>query len=285
MVPLPHVAQSCETRVPRQAADDRADGVQAPRLRKQTSSSGGVGVWCVAQLSVTRATTFVLVHGAWHGAWCWDRVAPLLHEAGHRTISVDLPVGDGRATFHDYADVVVGAITDADSHVALVGHSLGSMVVPLAASRRRVDAVIFLSGVIPKLSAQPWDDGPLMETPGAYDPLVEQPDGATVWPTVESATHALYGDCSAEDAAWAFSHLRPQNSSSLWTEPYPLDSWPQTPYHAIFGKHDRAVTPEWGRYVASTRLHIEPVEIASDHSPMISYPDELARLLVDLLPV
>lgn len=194
---------------------------------------------------------------------------------------MDLPVDDGHKTFLDYAGVATAAIPDTDAPVVLVGHSLGAMVVPLVASRRRVESVVFLCGVVPMLSAQPWDDGPLMETPGAYEPLVEQPDGSTTWPTTESATQALYGDCSAEDAVWAFSRLRPQNSSSLWSDPYPLDSWPETSYHSIIGTHDHAVTPEWGRYVASTRLHIEPVEIGSDHSPMISHPAELARVLVD----
>jgi hypothetical protein len=67
-------------------------------------------------------STFVLVHGAWHGAWCWSRLLPELEARGHRSVVMDLPVEDGDATFEEYADVV------------LVGHALGAMVLPLVAA-------------------------------------------------------------------------------------------------------------------------------------------------------
>jgi pimeloyl-ACP methyl ester carboxylesterase len=55
-------------------------------------------------------TTFALVHGAWHGAWCWEQLTPLLQQAGHDVVAMDLPSEDGRATFDTYADVVCAAL-------------------------------------------------------------------------------------------------------------------------------------------------------------------------------
>ena len=52
-------------------------------------------------------STFVLVHGAWHGAWCWERFVPELEIRGHTAIAMNLPVEDGAATFDDYALVVI----------------------------------------------------------------------------------------------------------------------------------------------------------------------------------
>ena len=46
-------------------------------------------------------TTFALVHAAWHGAWCWERLSPLLQRAGHDVVTMDLPSEDGAATFPD----------------------------------------------------------------------------------------------------------------------------------------------------------------------------------------
>ena len=46
-------------------------------------------------------STFVFVHGAWHGAWCWSRLLPEMEARGHQSVVMDLPVADGAATFED----------------------------------------------------------------------------------------------------------------------------------------------------------------------------------------
>ncbi|WP_210750076.1 alpha/beta fold hydrolase [Nocardia gamkensis] len=54
-------------------------------------------------------TTFVLVHGAWHGPWVWECVAPLLHAAGAHTLTPDLSsVGD--YGLHDHAAIVAATL-------------------------------------------------------------------------------------------------------------------------------------------------------------------------------
>jgi pimeloyl-ACP methyl ester carboxylesterase len=233
--------------------------------------------------TVKRPATFVLVHGAWHGAWCWELLTPVLNRAGHRTVAPDLPVDDGSCTFEDYAAHVTGALEHADDPLVLVGHSLGSMVIPLVAAQQRIHQLVFLCGVVPRLAGNPWDDGPLMEEPGAYASLVEHPDGSTSWPSLDAARHAFYDECSSDVAAWAYERLRPQNSSSLWTSPYPLHTWPAVPRSSIIGTRDRAITPAWARYAAERRLNVQPIELPSDHSPMLSCPELLAETLVSLL--
>ena len=84
-------------------------------------------------------TAFVLVHGAWHGAWCWDELAPLL---GGHVEAVDLP-GHGAdttpvagCTLDAYVARVVEALERAPEPAVLVGHSLGGITVAQAAERR-----------------------------------------------------------------------------------------------------------------------------------------------------
>ena len=55
-------------------------------------------------------STFALVHGAWHGAWCWERLTPELEALGHRVITLDLRSDDSSASFDDYADAVCAAL-------------------------------------------------------------------------------------------------------------------------------------------------------------------------------
>lgn len=79
-------------------------------------------------------TMFVLVHGAWHGPWAWDRVVPLLHAAGARTLTPDLGTADDRG-LHDDAATVVAALdrVPEDDELVLVGHSYAVLVVREAA--------------------------------------------------------------------------------------------------------------------------------------------------------
>jgi pimeloyl-ACP methyl ester carboxylesterase len=229
-----------------------------------------------------RMSIFVLVHGAWHGAWCWERLIDELRARGHHAVAMDLPCEDGTATFETYADVVIDAMARGGDDIVLVGHSLGAMTIPVVASRRDIRLSVFLCGVVPKPGGLPWDDGPEMDPPGAYDALVRNGDGSTSWPTTEAATAAMYQDCTDADAEWAFEHLRAQNSTALWDRPYPLTSWPPGRYASIFTRDDRAISPEWSRFAARERLHVDPVELPGSHSPFVARPAALADALIDL---
>lgn len=68
-------------------------------------------------------TTFGLVHGAWHGAWCWDLLAQELEARGHRAIAVDLPCEDSSAGCAEYAAAVVEALAGVGDDLVVVGHS------------------------------------------------------------------------------------------------------------------------------------------------------------------
>jgi len=228
-------------------------------------------------------TTFALVHGAWHGAWCWERVAPELEARGHRVVAVELPCDDATATFETYADVVVSALEAAgSSDVLVIGHSLGGLTIPLVADRRPVRKLIYLGAVVPmpgssfaeQLEIEP--DTLLPE----HRSGISEPDeeGRTRWIDEGVARSVLYADCSAEDAKAAFERLRPQ-AQALFAKPCPLNEFPPAPSTYVVCSEDRIVNPERGRKVALERLQAELVELPGSHSPFISRPRELADLL------
>ena len=94
-------------------------------------------------------TTFALVHGAWHGSWCWDRVVPELEARGHGVVTVDLPSQTATAGMTAYRDVVLDALDGLGEDVVLVGHSLGGITVPLVGAARPVRRVVYLTPAIP----------------------------------------------------------------------------------------------------------------------------------------
>jgi pimeloyl-ACP methyl ester carboxylesterase len=231
---------------------------------------------------VVTVATFVLVHGAWHGAWCWERLIPELAQRGHDSLAVDLPIEYASATFEDYAAVVVDAAAHVTDDVVVVGHSLGAMTAVLVAAHRPTIALVLLCGITPNLDGHPWDGAPQAEQPGVMDPIARDDDGTSRWTDAEAATRAFFGTCTAEDAAWACAHLRPMNVNGLWASPYPLRAWPDTRIAAISCTDDAVVSPEFVRVTCTERLGVVPVEIPGDHSPFIRDPAGLADLLADL---
>lgn len=83
-----------------------------------------------------RVTTYALVPGAGGAAWYWHRVAPLLEQAGHEAVAVDLPGDDPAEGLPEYAARVLSAVDGRDD-VVLVGQSMGGFTVPLARSGGR----------------------------------------------------------------------------------------------------------------------------------------------------
>jgi pimeloyl-ACP methyl ester carboxylesterase len=228
-------------------------------------------------------STFVLVHGAWHGAWCWERLTPELERRRHRVVAPDLPCEDPTATFDDYAGVVVDALAAVDDDdVVVVGHSLGGLTIPLVAARRPVRRLVFLCALIAAPGASLADQvraEPDIFVPGFRAGLAP-PDGQrrSLWVDYAIAREALYQDCAEEHAAAAFERLRPQ-SSAPDAEPCSLAALPAVPATSVVAAEDRIVNPAWSRRAARERLGVDPVELPGGHSPFLSRPGPLAEVL------
>jgi pimeloyl-ACP methyl ester carboxylesterase len=226
--------------------------------------------------------TFGLVHGAGHGAWCWERLIPILEALGHRAFAMDLPCEDPGAGCLRYAEVVDRALPVVDDLV-LVGHSLGGLTVPLVAARRPIRRLVFLCSLIPLFGQSLADQ--IADEPEMYDPVlrghpgrITDPDGATRFRDETSARDVFCHDCTPEDVHWAFARLRRQAAAPR-REPCPLSAWAPGEKAYILCREDRAVSPAWSRRVARERLGVEPIELDGSHSPFISRPSALAGVL------
>ena len=222
----------------------------------------------------------VLVHGSYHGAWCWDRLTPELEKLGHRAVAVDLPITDPAAAADAYADVVVNALAGTRDPI-LVGHSMAGLVVPIAASRHPVRRLVLLAAMMPipgvsmnEQRANEPVDGLIPPTTAEWTDL-----GDDVWMVgPATATELFFHDARPDVAAWATARLRPQ-CYRVMAEPSPLERWPSVPVTSIVCRDDRALNPEWSRTAARDRLGIGALEINGSHSPFMTRPAELAAIL------
>jgi pimeloyl-ACP methyl ester carboxylesterase len=172
-----------------------------------------------------------LVHGAFHGGWCWEKVIPELERLGHTALAIDLP-GYGervneRASLAGYRDPVLEVLEPGD---VLVGHSLGGLVITVAAdaAANRIRHLVYLATLLPT-EGKAWAPisrlGPGLAKvvvaagglftkvlPRSLLPIrVTDNGGRRLELTSEAtATASYYHDCSPELAHWAFSKLTPQ---------------------------------------------------------------------------
>jgi pimeloyl-ACP methyl ester carboxylesterase len=214
--------------------------------------------------------TFALVHGAWHGGWCWAAVAAELNARGHRCVAPDLPIGDPDAGAAEYAAVIDDALAG-ETDVVLVAHSLAGLVAPLVRPVRRV---VYLAAMLPE-PGRSVDErakaGERMTRRGIGRGQTANPDGSTQW-LPDAAVEWLYPDSPPAVARAAAGALRPQHWR-ITAEPGPVAERPSGTY--LLCRDDRIIDADWARSAAPG----EVVELPGDHSPFLARPGELADLL------
>ncbi len=228
-------------------------------------------------------TTYALVHGAWHGAWCWEKVTPLLQQAGHDVVAPDLPSDDGSADFDTYADVMCSALQGCDDDVVVVGHSLGGPTATLVAARQAARHLVYLCAVVPEVGLSLVDQGLEQITPEFANGWVKglsAPDeqGRTVWIDFDFVRKMFYADCDEPTVAAAIDHLRPQ-AAYPWTLPCLLTEQPSLPCTYVVCAEDQIVTAEWSKRIAH-RIGADIVELPGSHSPLLSRPAAVAEVLL-----
>jgi pimeloyl-ACP methyl ester carboxylesterase len=236
---------------------------------------------------------FVLVHGGWHGAWCWSRTIPELQRLGHQAVAIDLP-GSGELigednTFDNHRDALLAVMRPGD---VLVGHSGGGFAITIAANAapEMVGHLVYLAASLPPEggtfasalvrngSAEPEQ---IIDDVMDMTKYVETgPDGKQRL-TFEGAWQLFYHDCDEATARWAFERFTYGHSHDIVRTPVSVPRFWEAdlPRSFIRCTQDRA-QPTWYADVVSDRLGVAPLRINSSHSPFASRPAELAELLV-----
>jgi pimeloyl-ACP methyl ester carboxylesterase len=224
---------------------------------------------------------FVLVHGAFHGAWCWDAVRKELDAAGHSTTAVGLPIEDPDAGAEAYADEVIASTPKTLGPVVLVGHSFGGLIIPIVAGRIPTAVAIYLCALVP-VPGLSFD----AQRPGAgtgFVPSVSPavgPNGGTVWPE-QGAIEIFFHDCDPEVAIASARKLRSQQWR-ITQEVTPLRERPAVRSAYIYCTDDRVVSRAYSVRAARDLLGVQAIEMPGGHSPFLSRPADLALRLAAL---
>jgi pimeloyl-ACP methyl ester carboxylesterase len=226
----------------------------------------------------SRPAAVVLVHGAWHGAWCWEKVLPLLADAGVPALAVDLADPDGRpGDLRADAAAVCRALDTIAGPAVLCGHSYGGMVVTEAGVHPAVAHLVYLAAFVAGVGTSLRDL--LSPDPGWLRLEVVVGDDGLTRPD-ETTIERLYHDCRPADADAARARLRLQHRRGF-AQPLSAAAWESVPSTYAVCAEDRAVDPAAQRWMAA-RVGSETVEWPTGHSPFLSRPDLVAGLIADV---
>jgi pimeloyl-ACP methyl ester carboxylesterase len=230
-------------------------------------------------------TTFVLVPGAWLGAWAWKKVVPLLHEKGHEVHTITL-TGMGERVHLATKDISMEtAIQDVLNVIkynnfedfVLTGHSFAGKVVAAVADRvhEKVQKVIYVDAFRPERVRTPQ---------GAFDPAGEfgpPPHGRYAIPLTEEIVDRIGKDVRGSTRKWMMSMVTPW-PIKLATDPITLSkNYDEVKEAYIFcslsgDPVDEIIAGKWGKLGGPYKV------IESGHYPMITKPEELAEDMVSL---
>ena len=228
--------------------------------------------------------TFVLIHGGYHGGWCWERLVDELASRGHTSITPDLPIEDSGAGFDEYTSVVLDAmegLDDTAGPVVVVGHSLGCYVAPLVATRRTCNHLVFLCAVPTGLGEPIGAQSSAILTGDLMGVTYFTDDEGRTLQTPQSFQHLFYEDVPERAAEFAVTRLRPQGPRPL-VDPWPLRQWPEVLRTVVLAEADNVVRLEAARPAAKALTGDDPIVVSGGHSVFLTDPGRLAEILVEL---
>lgn len=238
---------------------------------------------------------FVLVHGAWQGGWCWEKLAPLLEAAGHSVDAPDLPgmgadatpfASDVLAQWADFIAQRVRRAAQGGERVILVGHSRGGTVASLVAERagEHIARSVYLAAYLltDGRSINDVVKADLSAGPGEILHVDRESGLCTVKPGM--AREAFYHLCDADEAAKAEARMGAEPTRSFLI-PLTLSEarYGSVPRAYILAAQDRAISPAAQRKMAQAGGCAPILTLESDHMPFLSTPEKLAEALLGLV--
>jgi pimeloyl-ACP methyl ester carboxylesterase len=229
--------------------------------------------------------SFVLVHGAWHGGWCWKRVVPLLRSGGYRVTRPTLTGVGERAhlaspdvTLDTHIEDIVKHIeTEELEHVVLVGHSYAGMVITGVADRlsARLSALVYLDAFVPEDGKPVLDYLPAEHRIG----MVREGEGTGM---VSCIPLPMLGIVNEEDKAWVARRVTRQPYATFM-QPIRLEGDGGAGLPRTYVYCTQTATGTFQQFAA--RFAGDPqwrlVEMKAGHDVMIADPQALAKVLMD----
>lgn len=243
-------------------------------------------------MSTAAPATIMLVHGACHGPWCWDRVKPLLEAAGRRVLTPCLPGRDGigrggwGTVLPDYAGAIVDAARQEGAPVVAVGHSMAGLVIAAAAEAAPdlFERLVFAAAFMPI-------SGDSLASIATMDKHSDLPGATTIGWLSGNVTikpdrlgPVYYGDCSEADLEWVRPRLVPEPlRPSLGKVALSPARFETVPRSYIRCTQDRGLSIEMQDRLIARQPCEHVATLNASHSAFVSMPDRFVAALLSVI--
>jgi pimeloyl-ACP methyl ester carboxylesterase len=256
-------------------------------LKTMAMAGLAAGAGGAAASAQTNARTFVLVHGAWHGGWCWSRVADRLRSAGHLVFTpTQTGLGERKhllskdITLDTFAKDIANVIEAEElSNIVLVGHSFGGLAISGVADVMpdRIRHLVYLDSLIVEGGKKPFDILP-PDVVAARLKAAEESSGGLSLPNPPAAS---FGVSDPKDTDWVKRRLTPHPlgtyTSALNIKGPVGNNLPRTYIHCTNPSYAALqASRDWVKAQPGWRW----ADIATGHDAMVMAPDELTRMLI-----
>ena len=227
----------------------------------------------MANTNATNTPNIILVHGAWADGSSWNKVIPILKNAGYRVIAVQLPLH----SLEDDIATVKRAIELFGGPTILVGHSYGGFVITNSAYNNPiVTGLVYIAAFVP-------DEGESLSN--FVDPS-KLPQGLLVFDSggfgyinPEMFPQAFAQDVNSTEAKIMATVQKPINQSVLGEKSGP-PAWKHLPTWYQVSESDHMIPPDAERQFAN-RINATTISINSSHASLVSHPDEIAQFILN----
>jgi pimeloyl-ACP methyl ester carboxylesterase len=235
--------------------------------------------------------TYILVHGAWHGGWCWHRIVARLQRASHRLLAPDLlslgrdRTPPGAVSLESWTDQIAALAQSEPEPIVLVGHSRGGIVLSEVAERipEHIRTLVYVTAFL-------LESGRSLQDAAVQDPESLVPPAMIIADDHQSASirqsavrEAFYGQCSDDHVALAQSLLTPEPLAPLATPVHTTATrFGSVPRVYVECTRDRAITHSAQRRMQAAVPCRERITLEADHSPFFCCVEELASVLLRL---
>lgn len=251
----------------------------------------GVGTTSCSDNEEPPRKTFVLVAGAWQGAWTWKDVGNKLERAGQNVIVVELP-GHGNdntvpqnVSMNAYRDRTVSAIEKVEDKVILVGHSMAGMVVTAVAEKipSRIEKVIYIGAFIPA-NDQAILDLIATDSESQLTPSIRPTEDQLLLDVVrEKITDIFCQDGSVEVKKLVVDNFKPEPAIPFGDKvKVSSENFGKVSKHFIHTEFDKAIPYNFQKRMVSTAGSVTTHVVKTGHSPHLTHPNDITGLLLKI---